>query len=93
METMLEEGGESAESNDVEHPMVNTDSPPIQRTDKGRIYGRLPAIDRGPRTKRMASKHLYPKHYTILHVRMAYIVGTLYNTLLQLPHSKRPAIR
>jgi hypothetical protein len=93
METTLGKGGEITGSNYVEHPIVNTDSPPLQRTDEGRIYGRLPTTDRGPRTKRIASKHLYPKYYTTLYVRMAYTVYTLYNTLLQLPHGKRPAIR
>ena len=49
-------------------------------------------MDRGPRTKRIASKHLYPKYYTILYIRIAYTVSTPRTTLLQLPHSKRLAI-
>jgi len=62
VETTLEGGGESADSNYVEHPMDDTDSPPIRRTDEGRIYGRLPTTYRGPRTKHMASKHTCPKY-------------------------------
>ena len=88
----LEEGRESIKSNYVEHPIVKADSSPIRRIDKGRIYGRLPTTDRGPRTKRTASKYLYPKYYTILHVRIAYTISTPRNTLRQLPHEKRLAI-
>src|SRR5271170_4090114 len=92
VETTLEEGRESAENNYVEHPIVEADSPPIGRTDEGRIYGRLPTTDRGPRTKRMACKHPRPEYYTTLYLRMAYTVSTPRNTFLQLPHGKRPAI-
>ena len=77
----------------MEYPIVEADSPPIRRTDKGRIYGRLPTTDRGPRTKRMAYKYLRPEYYTILYLRIAYTVSTLRNTFLQLPHGKRLAIR
>ena len=73
--------------------MVKANSPPIRRTDKGRIYGRISTTDRDPRAKRIASKHLYAKYYTILHLRIAYIVSTPYNTILQLLYGKRPAIR
>ena len=69
----MEEGGESAESNHVEHPMDDSDSPPIQRTVEGRVYGRLPTMDRDPRTKHIVSKHLCPINYTTLYVWMAYI--------------------
>ena len=93
MEMTLEEGGESTESNYVEYSIVNTDSPPIRRTDEGRVYGRLPTTDRGPRTKRMASEHLCPKYYTTLYVRMAYTVSAPRDTLLQPLHGKSPAIR
>ena len=41
----------------------------------------------------MASKHLYPKYYTTLYLRIAYIVSTLRITLLQLLYGKGPAIR
>jgi hypothetical protein len=85
VEAALEEGGESiksTESNNVEHPIDDGNSPPIRRTDKGRIYGCLFTIDRGPRTKRIASKHLYPRNYTTLYMRMAYIVSTPRTTLL-----------
>ena len=78
----MEEGGESAESNHVEHPMDDSDSSPIQGIVKGRVYGRLFTMDRDPRTKCMASKYLYPANYTILYVRMAYINSILYTTLL-----------
>ena len=72
--------------------MVNADSPPIQRTDKGRIHSRIPTTDGGPRPKCMASKYLYPKYYATLYLRMAYIVSTPYTTLLQLPYGKKLAI-
>ena len=80
---MIEEGGKSAESNHMEHPMDNSDSPPIQKTVEGRVYGHLPTMDRDPRTKRIANKHPCPANYTILYVRIAYINSTLYATLLQ----------
>jgi hypothetical protein len=92
VETAIEEGRESIESNYVGHPIVKADSPPIQRIDKGGSYGRLPSTDRGPRTKRMASKHPHPKYYTILYLRVAYIVSSLRFTLLQPPYKKRPDI-
>ena len=78
----MEEGGESAESNHIEHPIDNSDSPPIQRTVKGRVYSCLPTIDRGLRTKYIANKYPYPTNYTTLYVQMAYINSTLYTTLL-----------
>ena len=89
----MEEGRERAKSNYVEHPIGEADSPPIRRTDEGRIYSRISTTDRDPRAKRMASKHLCTKYYAILHLRIAYIVSALRNTLLQLPYRKRPAIR
>ena len=72
--------------------MVKGDSPPIQRTDEGRIYGCIFTLDGDPRAKHMVSKYLYAKYYTILLLRMAYAVSTLYNTFLQPPHGKRLAI-
>ena len=78
----MEEGGESAESNHVEHPMDNSDSPPIQRTVEGKVYSRLPTIDRDPRIKCIANKYLYPANYTTLYMRMAYINSTPCVTLL-----------
>ena len=92
VETTLEEGHESAKSNYIEHPMVKGDSPPIQRTDKGRIYSRISILNGDPRAKCIANKHLYTKYYTILLLRMAHAVNTLYNTILQLLHRKRLAI-
>ena len=82
METTLEEGCESAKSSYMEHPIVKGDSPPIRRTDEGRIYGSVSTTDRDPRAKRIASKYLYPKYYTILYLRIAYIVSMLRITLL-----------
>ena len=76
MEAAMEEGGESAESNHMEHPMDDSDFPPIQMTVKGRVYGRLSTMDRDFRTKRIASKYLYPANYTILYMWMAYINST-----------------
>ena len=82
METTLEEGRKSAKSNYIEHPIVKADSPPIRRTDEGRIYGRISTTDRDPRAKRIASKYPYAKYYIILYLRMAYIVSTPRNTFL-----------
>ena len=89
----MEEGRESAKSNYIEHSIVKANSPPIRRIDEGKIYGRISTTDRDPRAKRMASKHLCAKYYTILHLRMAYIVSTPRNTILQPPYGKRLAIR
>ena len=72
--------------------MVKGDSPLIQRTNEGRTYSGISTMDGDPRAKRMASKHLYAKYYTILLLRVAYAVSTLYNTLLQPLYGKRPAI-
>ena len=78
----MEEGGESTENNHVEHPMDDSNSPPIQRIVEGRVYGCLPTTDKDFRTKRMVSKHLYPANYIILYMWMAYINSTPYVTLL-----------
>ena len=83
----MEEGGKSAKSNHIKHPIDNSDSPPIQRTVEGRVYSYLFTINRDPRTKYIANKYLYPTNYTILYMRMAYINSTLYITLLQLLYS------
>ena len=87
----MEEGGESAESNHVEHPMDDSNSPPIQRIVEGRVYGRFPTIDRDSKTKCIASKHPHPTNYTILYMRMAYTNSMPYATLLQLSYSQRLA--
>ena len=79
----MEEGGESVESNHVEYPIDDSNSPPIQKTVEGRVYGRLFTMDRDLRTKCIVSKYLCPTNYTILYVRMAYINSTLCATLLQ----------
>ena len=50
-------------------------------------------MDRDPRAKCIASKHLYAKYYTTLLLWMAYAVSTPYNTILQPPYKKRPVIR
>ena len=78
----LGKGRESIKSNYVEHPIGEGDSPPIRRIDEGRIYGCFPTTDGGPRPKRMASEHPYPKYYAILYLRIAYTVSTLRTTLL-----------
>ena len=78
----MEEGGESAESNHIKHPIDDSDSPPIQRTVKGRVYSRLFTTDRDPRTKYIVNKHPCPANYTILYMRMAYINSTPCATLL-----------
>ena len=93
VEITLEEGRKSAKSNHVKHPIVKGDSPPIQRTDEGRIHGCIFTSDGDPRAKCMASKHLYTKYYTTLLLWMAYAISTPYNTILQPPHGKRLAIR
>jgi hypothetical protein len=82
MEAALGKGRKSTKSNYVEHPIGEGDSPPIRRTDEGRIYGRFPTTDGGLRPKRMASEHLYPKYHAILYLRIAYIVSTPRTTFL-----------
>ena len=82
MEAAIEEGGKSAKSNHVEHPIDDSDSPPIQRTVEGRVYSYLSTIDRDSRTKCIANKHLCPVNYTILYMRMAYTNSTPCATLL-----------
>ena len=82
MEAALGKGRESTKSNYVEHPMGEGDSPPVQKTDEGKIYSHFPTTDRGPRPKCIASKHPYPKHHAILYLRMAYTVSTPRATLL-----------
>ena len=79
---VLGKGRESKKSNYIEHPMVKGNSPSIQRTDEGRIYSHILTMDGGLRPKCMASKYLCPKYHAILHLWMAYIVSTLYTTLL-----------
>ena len=78
----MEEGGKSVESNHIEHPMDDSNSPSIQRTVEGRVYSCLFIMDRDSRTKCIANKYLYPINYTTLYVQMAYINSTLYITLL-----------
>ena len=78
----MEEGGKSAESNHVEHPIDDSDSPPIQRTVEGRVYGRLPTMDKDPRTKYIANKYPRPANYTILYIWIVYTNSTLCITLL-----------
>ena len=88
----LEEGRESVKSNYIKHPIVKGDSPPIQRTDEGRIHSYIFTSDGDPRAKCIASKHPYTKYYTILRLWMAHAVSTPCNTILQLPHRKRLTI-
>ena len=89
----MEGGSENIRRSYMEYPIVNTNSPPIRRTNKGRIYSSLPTADGGPRPKRMACKHLCPKYHTLMYMRMAYSVSTLYTTILQPPLSKGLATR
>ena len=85
---MVERGSESTRRSHMEHPIVDTDFPPIQRTNEGRIYSCLLTMDGGPRPKCMAYKHPRPKYYTLMYMRIAYSVSTLYTTILQPPLSK-----
>ena len=78
----MEKGGESAEGNHVKHPIDDSDSPLIQKTVKGRVYSRLPIMNRDSKTKYIASKYLYPANYTTLYMRMAYINSMTCTTLL-----------
>ena len=78
----MKEGGKNTESNYMEHPIDDSDSPPIQRTVKGRVYSRLSTIDRDLRTKCIANKYPCPTNYTILYMWMAYTNSTLCTTLL-----------
>ena len=87
----MERGSKNIRHSYMEHPIVNTNSSPIQRTNKGRIYSCLSTMDGGPRPKCIAHKHLHSKYYTSMHMRMAYSVSTPYTTILQLPLSKGPA--
>jgi hypothetical protein len=82
MEATIEGGSENIRRSYIEHPMVNTNSPPIRRTNEGRIYSRLPTTDGGPRPKYIARKHLCFKYYTLIYIRMACSVSTLYTTIL-----------
>ena len=82
MEVVLGKNRKNKKSNYIEHPIIKGNSPPIQRTDKGRIYSRISTTDGGPRPKCMASKYPRPKYYATLHLWMAYTVSTLYTTLL-----------
>ena len=68
IETAIEEGRKSVKSNYIEHPIGEADFPPIRRIDEGRIYGRIFTTDRDSRAKRIASKYLYTKYYTILYL-------------------------
>ena len=89
----MEKGSKNTRHSYMEHPIVDASSPPIQRTNEGRIYSYLPTMDGGLRPKRMAYKHPCPKYYTLMHMRMAYSVSTLYTTILQPPLNKGLATR
>ena len=82
METIIKGGSKNTRRNYIEYPVVNTNSSPIRRTNEGRIYSRLPTTDGGPRSKYIARKYLYSKYYTLIYVRMAYLVSTLYTIIL-----------
>ena len=68
MEVVLKKGHKSKKSNYIKYPIVKGNSPPVQRTDKGRIYSRIFTIDGGFRPKCIVSKHLYFKYYAILYL-------------------------
>ena len=78
----MEEGGKSTESNHMKHPMDDSNSPPIPRTVKGKVYGRFLTTDKGPRTKYIANKYPRPANYTILYIWIVYTNSTLCITLL-----------
>ena len=83
MEATMERGSESTRRSHMEHPMVDADSPPIRRTNEGRIYSCLFTMDGGLRPKYITYKYPHPKYYTLMHMRMAYLVSTPYTTILQ----------
>ena len=89
----MEKGSKSIRRSHMEHPIVDADSPPIQRTNEGRIYSCLPTTDGGLRPKCMVRKQLRPKYHTLMHMRMACSVSTPYTTILQPLLSKGPATR
>ena len=93
MEVTIKGSSGNIRRNHIEHPIVNTNSPPIQRTNEGGIYSRLPTTDGGLRPKRLAYRRLCPKYYTLVYMRMARLDSTLYTTILQLPLSKGLATR
>ena len=79
----MERGSENTRCSHMEYPIVDADSPPIRRTNEGRIYSCLPTVDGGFRPKYIAYKHPRPKYYTLMHMRMACSVSMLYTTILQ----------
>ena len=89
----MERGSKSTRRSHMEHPIVDADSPPIQKTNEGRIYSCFFTMNGGLRPKCMAYKYLRPKYYTLMHMRIVYLVSTLYTTILQPPLSKGPATR
>ena len=68
METALGKGYKSKKSNYIKYFIVKGDSPPIQRTDKGRIYSCIFTMDKSPRPKYITSKYLYSKYHATLHL-------------------------
>ena len=78
----MEEGGKSVKNNHVEHPIDDSDSPPIQKIVEGRVYSHLFTTDRDFKTKYIASKYLYPINYTTLYIWIAYTNSTPCATFL-----------
>ena len=68
MEKTLKGNSKDMRHSHLEHPIDDTNNPPIQRTDKGRIYNCIFIIDRDYRPKCMASKYLYFKYYIAMHM-------------------------
>ena len=66
MEKMLEEGSKNIKCSHLKHPINDTNNPPIQKTDKGKVYSCVFTMDKSHRPKCMASKHPCSKHYTII---------------------------
>jgi len=76
----------------LEHFIDNTNNPPIQKTDKSKVYSCIFIIDRGYRPKYMASKHLCPKYYIVMYMWMAHTINMPCATFLQLLLNKRLTI-
>jgi hypothetical protein len=56
IEATIERGSKNTRRGYIECPIVDTNTPPIRRTNEGRIYSCLPTTDGGPRPKCIASK-------------------------------------
>ena len=68
MEAIIEGGSENIRPSHIKHPIVDTNSPSIRRTNESRIYSRFPTIDEGPRSKYTTRRRLYSKYYTLIYI-------------------------